>query len=203
MNWVLINNEKEFGITVHFIDKGIDTGDIIMQKTYSISENDNYKTLLELSYRECALLLYQTIDQIISDKYSITKQSSIHSLGSYCKRRKNGDEKILHYTRWGLVITALFSILLAMIFEYAVDIWYIVGSFTVPVLLIPLISGLYQVKLKKPLLIMILPALISIFWYLYGMSHLTLDGYPGYIWRLDPMYPGVFTSLILFVLNKN
>ena len=116
---------------------------------------------------------------------------------------KNGDEKILHYTRWGLVITALFSILLAMIFEYAVDIWYVVGSFTVPALLIPLISSLYQVKLKNPIWVMILPALISIFWYLHGMAHLTLDGYPNYIWRLDPMYPGVFTSLILFVLNKN
>ena len=116
---------------------------------------------------------------------------------------KNGDEKILHYTRWGLVITALFSILLAMIFEYAVDIWYVVGSFTVPALLIPLISSLYQVKLKNPLWVMILPALISIFWYLHGMTHLTLEGYPNYIWALDPMYPGVFTSLILFLLNRN
>ena len=32
LNWALINGEKKFGITVHFIDKGIDTGDIIIQK---------------------------------------------------------------------------------------------------------------------------------------------------------------------------
>ena len=31
LNWVLINDEKEFGITVHYIDEGIDTGDIILQ----------------------------------------------------------------------------------------------------------------------------------------------------------------------------
>ena len=116
---------------------------------------------------------------------------------------KHGDKEILYYTRFGLVITALFSILLALIFEYAVDIWYMVGSFTVPALLIPLISSLYQVKLKNPIWVMILPALISIFWYLYGMAHLTLEGYPSYIWRLDPMYPGVFTSLILFIIDRN
>ena len=116
---------------------------------------------------------------------------------------KQGDKEILYYTRFGLVVTALFSILLALIFEYAMDIWYVVGSFTVPALLIPLISSLYQVKLKNPIWVMILPALISIFWYLYGMAHLTLEGYPSYIWRLDPMYPGVFTSLILFIIDRN
>ena len=116
---------------------------------------------------------------------------------------KHGDKEILHYTRWGLIITALFSILLALMFEYAMDIWYVVGSFTVPALLIPLISSLYQVKLRNPSWVIILPALISIFWYIYGMAHLTLEGYPSYIWRLDPMYPGVFTSLILFFWNKN
>ena len=26
LNWALINDEKEFGITVHFVDTGIDTG---------------------------------------------------------------------------------------------------------------------------------------------------------------------------------
>ena len=38
LNWVLINDEKEFGITVHFVDEGIDTGDIILQKTFPITD---------------------------------------------------------------------------------------------------------------------------------------------------------------------
>ena len=37
LNWVLINDEKDFGITVHYIDEGIDTGDIILQRTYPIT----------------------------------------------------------------------------------------------------------------------------------------------------------------------
>ena len=41
LNWVLINDESEFGITVHHVDEGIDTGDIIIQKAFPISEKDN------------------------------------------------------------------------------------------------------------------------------------------------------------------
>ena len=48
LNWALINDEKEFGITVHFIDEGIDTGDVILQKTFNINDSDNYKTLLKI-----------------------------------------------------------------------------------------------------------------------------------------------------------
>ena len=90
-----------------------------------------------------------------------------------------------------------------MVFEYAVDIWYVVGSFTVPALLIPLISGLYRVKLRNPIWVMLLPAVLSIFWYLHGIVNPIEDGYPGFILGMDPMYPGVLTSFILFFWNKN
>ena len=37
LNWALINDESEFGITVHYVDTGIDTGDIILQEIYKDS----------------------------------------------------------------------------------------------------------------------------------------------------------------------
>ena len=40
LNWALINDEKEFGVTVHYVDEGIDTGDIILQETFSIIGNE-------------------------------------------------------------------------------------------------------------------------------------------------------------------
>src|SRR5436190_6827675 len=46
LNWVLINDEKEFGITVHYIDNTIDTGDIILQRVFGISDEDDYNSLL-------------------------------------------------------------------------------------------------------------------------------------------------------------
>ena len=115
---------------------------------------------------------------------------------------KLSDEKMIQLTRVGLGVTALFSICLALYFEYAVDIWYLVGSFVVPTLLIPLITGLYQIKIRNPIALLLLPPIIAICWYLYGIVHPTIDGYPNYIWRLDPMYPGVAVSLVLFAVYK-
>ena len=112
------------------------------------------------------------------------------------------DEKMIQLTRVGLGVTALFSICLALYFEYAVDIWYLMGSFVVPTLLIPLITGLYQIKIRNPLALLLLPPVIAICWYIYGITHPTIEGYPNYIWGLDPMYPGVAVSVVLFAVYK-
>ncbi len=109
---------------------------------------------------------------------------------------------MIQLTRVGLGITAIFSISLALYFENAVDIWYLAGSFVVPALLIPLMAGLYRIKLKNVVFVMILPIIASAFWYVYGVLHPFADGYPGYIWGLDPMYPGVVVSGILFTILK-
>jgi UDP-4-amino-4-deoxy-L-arabinose formyltransferase/UDP-glucuronic acid dehydrogenase (UDP-4-keto-hexauronic acid decarboxylating) len=39
-NWALISGEKQTGVTVHFIDQGIDTGDIIIQEKFPILPED-------------------------------------------------------------------------------------------------------------------------------------------------------------------
>ena len=115
---------------------------------------------------------------------------------------QNKDTDILRYTRWGLIITATLSIFIAMYFEYAMDIWYLVGSFVVPTLLLPLIAGLYRIHLNNVIYLMILPFIVSFCWHIYGIINSSIDGYPGYIWNLDPMYPGLIVSGILFYRYK-
>lgn len=94
LNWVLINGEKFFGITVHYIDKSIDTGDIIVQKKYPINSKDNYKTLLNKCFKECPILLNKALKKINNNTISPVKQSSIDKKGSYFRRRIDGDENI-------------------------------------------------------------------------------------------------------------
>lgn len=94
LNWVLINDEKEFGITVHFVDEGIDTGDIIAQESFPITDNDNYNSLLEKSYLHCADLLYSSLIKIFNNNYSRVSQATIHPIGFYCGIRGKGDEII-------------------------------------------------------------------------------------------------------------
>jgi methionyl-tRNA formyltransferase len=94
LNWVLINDEKEFGITVHYIDDGIDTGDIIIQRCYPITDSDNYDTLLNCAYEGCAETLYDGIKEIQSNNVKPIKQTDIHAIGHYCTGRREGDEKL-------------------------------------------------------------------------------------------------------------
>lgn len=92
LNWVLINDEKEFGITVHYMDEGIDTGDIILQKVYEITDEDTYATLLERAYEGCAEILYDAIKVIQYGKVRAIKQDDVDKIGIYCGGRREGDE---------------------------------------------------------------------------------------------------------------
>tara|TARA_X000000950_G_C13907800_1_gene657674 strand:- start:2167 stop:3048 length:882 start_codon:yes stop_codon:yes gene_type:complete len=94
LNWVLINDESEFGITVHHVDEGIDTGDIIIQKAFQISEEDNYNSLLKIAYNKCGSILHEALVLINKNKYDRIPQSDIHELGFYCGQRIDGDEQI-------------------------------------------------------------------------------------------------------------
>lgn len=92
LNWALINDEKKFGITVHYVNEKIDCGDIIKQKLYNINDNDDYKTILEKAYKQCANILYDTICKFKKGLVKGKKQTTIHPLGFYCIQRKKGDE---------------------------------------------------------------------------------------------------------------
>ena len=92
LNWVLINDEKEFGVTTHFVDEGIDTGDIILQKVQKITDQDNYASLLHKAYKICSDLLYKSIKLIKNNDYKLISQKSIHPVGLYCIKRGIGDE---------------------------------------------------------------------------------------------------------------
>ena len=94
LNWALINDEREFGITVHYVDCGIDTGNIILQRCYPISDNDDYSSLLRRAHVECANILYDSIKIIQDGNLKPITQSAIDPLGFYCVRRGPGDERL-------------------------------------------------------------------------------------------------------------
>lgn len=94
LNWVLINGEREFGVTVHFVDEGIDTGDIISQEVSEITDIDDYSTILDRATQMCANTLNNSLIKIKNSNVNRIKQSTIHKNGSYCRRRVDGDEWI-------------------------------------------------------------------------------------------------------------
>lgn len=110
LNWALINDEKEFGITVHYIDEGIDTGDIILQKTYPITDEDDYNTLLKTAYTGCADVLYEAIKQIQEGSVVRIEQNNIDPVGMYCGMRGPGDEVV----NWNTTSRELFNFVRAI-----------------------------------------------------------------------------------------
>lgn len=94
LNWALINDEKEFGITVHYVDSGIDTGDIILQRTFPICDQDDYGTLLQRAYIGCADILYDAVKIIQAGDVQPIPQAIIDPIGTYCGIRQDGDEII-------------------------------------------------------------------------------------------------------------
>lgn len=94
LNWALINGEKRFGITVHFIDEGIDTGPIILQREVPIRANDDYATVLLKAQEACGGVLCAAIDAVRRGRPKTKIQESIHAVGFYCGARRTGDEAI-------------------------------------------------------------------------------------------------------------
>ncbi|MGU3843294.1 methionyl-tRNA formyltransferase, partial [Vibrio diabolicus] len=94
LNWALINGESSFGITVHYVDEGIDTGDIVEQRLYPITRKDNYGTLLNIAIIEFAIVLYSAIVKISKNEVNVIEQKDIHPVGTYFGIRTFGDEII-------------------------------------------------------------------------------------------------------------
>lgn len=94
LNWVLINDETEFGVTVHFIDDGIDSGDIILQETALISDADDYGSLLDKAYEMCPRLLLDALGLIETQSYVRKPQLGSSRGPIICSRRVAGDEVI-------------------------------------------------------------------------------------------------------------
>ena len=45
INWAIINGETETGVTIFWVDRGIDTGPVLLQKTAPISQTDTLASL--------------------------------------------------------------------------------------------------------------------------------------------------------------
>ena len=65
-----------------------------MQKTYPISDEDNYQTLLDRAYVGCADVLYDALKMIQKGEVKVIQQKDIDPIGMYCGIRQAGDEII-------------------------------------------------------------------------------------------------------------
>jgi len=60
--WVLYKEETETGVSIHFVEEGIDSGPIVIQKKYKVEKDDTFKTLVNKNYKIAPHLMLQAID---------------------------------------------------------------------------------------------------------------------------------------------
>ncbi len=75
----LLNGEEHSGVTLHKIDDGIDTGEIIDQIKFNIEADDTARDLYFNYLKNGFLLLQNNLDKLIYDCYSASAQSPINA----------------------------------------------------------------------------------------------------------------------------
>lgn len=77
INWAIINGEKETGVTTFFIEKEIDTGNIIFQEKVAIGENDNAGVLHDKLMEVGSQLVLKTVDAIQNGEVKVVNQKEL------------------------------------------------------------------------------------------------------------------------------
>jgi len=49
--WVLFKEEEETGVSIHFVEEGLDSGDIIVQKKYKVGKKESFNSLVKKNYK--------------------------------------------------------------------------------------------------------------------------------------------------------
>lgn len=91
-NWVIINGEKQTGLTLHYIDSATDNGDIVDQIKVDVDPLETAMTLNEKFLKLYPQIILQNLEGIFVNKNKRIKQN--HKLATYICKRTPEDGKI-------------------------------------------------------------------------------------------------------------
>lgn len=92
IHWAKINGEKKTGVTIMYMDKNMDSGDIISQEELVINNEDTTESLFNKLSILGANLLIETLPSILENNNNRIKQDE--TLVSYAYNIKREDERI-------------------------------------------------------------------------------------------------------------
>ncbi|MCX6319786.1 MAG: formyl transferase [Bacteroidetes bacterium] len=78
--WALVNNEPErCGVTVHLVDKGIDTGGVLYQATINTTSRDNFITYPYLQFGEGIPLVKMAVEDALTNDIEVVQPPAMPS----------------------------------------------------------------------------------------------------------------------------
>lgn len=90
VNWAILNGEQEIGVTAHWVDLGIDSGDIILQRALPITRTDDYGSVLARVVAAIPPMAVQVAAMLAEGRAPRVPQE--HALATYYGGRHEGDE---------------------------------------------------------------------------------------------------------------
>jgi solute:Na+ symporter, SSS family len=116
--------------------------------------------------------------------------------------KKDSPAGFIPYIRFGLVVTALISVILCLLFPSVIKLWYIIGSLFIPPMLVPVLTAYfprYKLKAAYTFTIMVISFLLSLALFTYAQWNST-NGQAEYLLGIEPFFPGLLGSLLLYAL---
>ncbi len=101
MNAVLCDGQKETGITIMYMNEGMDAGDILMMEALSIDVNENFTSLKQRLGVLGGELIVKSLDLL--EKGEAPRIPQDHERATYCQLLTREDERIL-WQKEGLAI---------------------------------------------------------------------------------------------------
>lgn len=79
INWAILNNDKQTGLTIQKMALELDAGDIIAQESTPILDDENAAQLRQRMAQLGAKLLVKVLEQCSSGQYSLTPQKTMQA----------------------------------------------------------------------------------------------------------------------------
>lgn len=92
LNWAMVNGEPQVGVTVHFMNEEFDLGDIVVQKTVDVGEEDTVTDLFHKTLGLFAPAVLESLDLIGSGRTEWTKQDPAQA--TFFHKRSIEDSRI-------------------------------------------------------------------------------------------------------------
>jgi methionyl-tRNA formyltransferase len=98
-SWAIYNGEQQHGVTVHWMEPGVDTGDIAFESRFDLTESDTGLSVSARCVREGVPLIERLLETATADPAAIPRLEQDLSRRRYYRRADIPDEGRIHWER--------------------------------------------------------------------------------------------------------
>ncbi|MBN1897238.1 MAG: methionyl-tRNA formyltransferase [Spirochaetes bacterium] len=109
IRWVIINNEKQTGVTAHIMSEKIDEGKILYQEKFDIDPQDTFGALSEKLSQRCISVLGHALENYKENKFVLDPVDIYSVKDFYARKIKHDDFRI----DWNKKAVEIFSLIRA------------------------------------------------------------------------------------------